>query len=620
MKRLLATLLLLPTLVFAQQYGPYIYSAPSSGGTPGGSAGGDLAGTYPNPTIAPNSVSLGADTTGPYALGDAEGGAATTGDSATSFFAAGQLEAARGGTGQDSSAQTGVPFINGGAWSFGEIAQSYVANLTEDLAALAAGQGGGGQPGASGTYLVNGCGYANTTGLTYAVAACQYYIQGTLYSSPATTVTLDAADGSNPRVDSLIVDTTPVATKLSGTAASSPSEPSLDPSTQIRLASVTVATSATTPTGLANETAYDEDDDWTTTEGTGWDGANTANPHGGTKAIKGTALSAGNTMRLVRASDLNPNSYQQLHLWIAPVTWNSGRSFLVTLRNVNQVQVGNAITIQNNSFGFNTANTAYQLVVIPTSQFAVPAGTLIRELRFNPRGSGGTFTTYIDDVVFQSSTNAAPIQGITLEQADARYVQPAGTSTLTNKTLDVEGTGNTITTTSKWWMPVAACQNTTAGLLWDSPTSNAAAATCVTGSNTTKGVADFDAATDESLQNTLRLPDDWTGAIDAKVVWFAAATSGAAGLCVQLVCVADAETDDPSFPAQASGNCVSDTAKGTTNQTNVATITGVTSTGCAAGELMHVQLSRDANGGAVTDDMSGDARVIGLELTARRAQ
>jgi hypothetical protein len=39
---------------------------------------------------------------------------------------------------------------------------------------------------------------------------------------------------------------------------------------------------------------------------------------------------------------------------------------------------------------------------------------------------------------------------------------------------------------------------------------------------------------------------------------------------------------------------------------------------CAAGELMHVQLSRDANGGAVTDDMTGDARVLGVELTIPR--
>jgi hypothetical protein len=46
-------------------------------------------------TIDADSVALGTDTTGNYALGDAEGGAATTGDSATAFFSAGTIEDAR---------------------------------------------------------------------------------------------------------------------------------------------------------------------------------------------------------------------------------------------------------------------------------------------------------------------------------------------------------------------------------------------------------------------------------------------------------------------------------------------------------------------------------------------
>lgn len=48
-------------------------------------------------------LALGTDTSGNYALGDAEGGAATTGDSATAFFSAGTLEVNRGGTGTSST-------------------------------------------------------------------------------------------------------------------------------------------------------------------------------------------------------------------------------------------------------------------------------------------------------------------------------------------------------------------------------------------------------------------------------------------------------------------------------------------------------------------------------------
>lgn len=196
----------------------------------------------------------------------------------------------------------------------------------------------------------------------------------------------------------------------------------------------------------------------------------------------------------------------------------------------------------------------------------------------------------------------------------------ATTNTLTNKTLDVEGTGNSITTVSKLWLPVAQCQNTTAGILWDYETANSPAAACVTGTNTQKGVADFDATTDECLQMHVQLPADFSGNIDVRYVWLASATTGSVGWCSQLVSTADAETDDPAFPAQGAGNCVSDAAKGTTLQVNQADDTSITATGVAAGELLHIRLCRDANGGAVTDDMTGDARLIGVEYTFRRAQ
>lgn len=194
------------------------------------------------------------------------------------------------------------------------------------------------------------------------------------------------------------------------------------------------------------------------------------------------------------------------------------------------------------------------------------------------------------------------------------------TGAWTNFTLDTEGSGNTVTIQEEHWWDVVACQESTASHIWNTITATFPGAACDTGSNTQKGYASFDATTDEAIQMDWVLPTGFTGAIDVHFIWKAAATSGAVGWCAQLIRVADANTSDPAFPAQASGNCVSDTAKGTTLQENHATITGVTCTSCTARDHVYVRISRDANGGAVTDDMAGDAHLMKVGRTWRVAK
>lgn len=193
----------------------------------------------------------------------------------------------------------------------------------------------------------------------------------------------------------------------------------------------------------------------------------------------------------------------------------------------------------------------------------------------------------------------------------------SATKTLTNKTLDAEGTGNLITIPVAIWFPAAGCINTTAGSMWDLPTSTPAVATCVTGTNTQKGVLAFaDTTGGFSAQNEMLLPDDWTGNIDAKIIWSTPATSGNAKWSLSTICtsVAAAATDDPAFNTAST---VTTAAPGSANRLQVSAITSVTATGCAAGNFLHIKIFRDGNDAA--DTIAATANLIGVELKIRRA-
>jgi hypothetical protein len=80
--------------------------------------------------------------------------------------------------------------------------------------------------------------------------------------------------------------------------------------------------------------------------------------------------------------------------------------------------------------------------------------------------------------------------------------------------------------------------------------------------------------------------------------------------------VADAEVYDPAWTVQGAADVVIDATKGTTNQRNIASFTGITVTGCAANERMFFHFWRDADDGT-NDTMAGDARLTALRFKTR---
>jgi hypothetical protein len=164
------------------------------------------------------------------------------------------------------------------------------------------------------------------------------------------------------------------------------------------------------------------------------------------------------------------------------------------------------------------------------------------------------------------------------------------------------------------YLAAAACQNTTAYLLWDTFTSFQPTPACITGTNITKGVADFpDGANTYSLQQTLILPTDWTGTLDADIEWLTTATTGNVVWQIQTACTADNAADDPVFNTAST---VTDGAKSTTNYANRATISNIVSTGCDAGEILHLKFLRNPAHGS--DTLAATARLVAVVLRYRR--
>ena len=104
----------------------------------------------------------------------------------------------------------------------------------------------------TGSMLLSGGQVVWMSGLIYRVSAATYIIDGAQYSSAEGTITLTAADATNPRIDVIGLNTSGAIFKQDGTAAADPLKPDIDPNTQLELTFALIAALATEPTGPAN--------------------------------------------------------------------------------------------------------------------------------------------------------------------------------------------------------------------------------------------------------------------------------------------------------------------------------------------------------------------------------
>jgi hypothetical protein len=126
-------------------------------------------------------------------------------------------------------------------------------------------------------------------------------------------------------------------------------------------------------------------------------------------------------------------------------------------------------------------------------------------------------------------------------------------------------------------------------------------------------VLDFDAATDESIVFVGIMPEGavLTGGVSVYLKWMATSATSGAVIWEASIERSNTDLDSDSFDTVA---FASGTANGTSGIITSTTISFTTIDSVAAGELFRLKISRDANGTNGTDDMTGDAELVAVEL------
>jgi len=172
----------------------------------------------------------------------------------------------------------------------------------------------------------------------------------------------------------------------------------------------------------------------------------------------------------------------------------------------------------------------------------------------------------------------------------------------------VEETFTSMTKTLQ--VDAALCNGSTPYPGFDLPASNPAVPTCLTGTNTQQATLDYADSANTFAEFSLMLPTGWVLGIDADLYWLVTASGGSNAVkwTVATGCEAVAESYDVAYNTAQTIT----TNVGSNNNLTKSSQTSITTTGCAAGEEMHLKVGRDT-----TDTFTGTARLKKVVLTMR---
>ena len=287
------------------------------------------------------------------------------------------------------------------------------------------------QPPSYQTRLVSGSAVWDTL-LDYNVTNCSYFILGNFYTSLATTVTLVAADSSNPRIDVIYLDTLGHVGVITGIPSPDPIKPVVDPLSQIELTHINIDAQGTSPSGLSKQIVYDENlqvpSEWNTPASiTQANYDYLISPYVGLKSINSTSStisSLGGVVQFNNSHNVNIDTCSLLSMYLrqnGAVIGIIGRiettgaigelpSYYVQLFK-GGTGVTNKIGIANGFYGYNRLLTlAYQNVVVPFTDFTFANSldkTFDQIVIYNVASTKAT--AQFDYVTIQTGGNVSPV-------------------------------------------------------------------------------------------------------------------------------------------------------------------------------------------------------------------
>lgn len=129
-------------------------------------------------------------------------------------------------------------------------------------------------------------------------------------------------------------------------------------------------------------------------------------------------------------------------------------------------------------------------------------------------------------------------------------------------------------------------------------------------------VLDFDAATDEAVIFKGILPRSYTGGgLTVSIHW--AATSATSGTCrwqAAFEAISGQDIDADGFASAQSAGSATNATSGIETITSITFTDGAQMDSLAAGGAFRLKINRDADGTTGTDDMTGDAELLVVEI------